>query len=61
MVRGRLHARGKKHRADYALSYQQNQPISIIEAKNNKHRLGDGMQQALAYSDDAYRHTGRLE
>jgi type I restriction enzyme R subunit len=51
MVRGRLHARGKQRRADYVLSYQQNQPIAIIEAKDNKHSLGDGMQQALAYSD----------
>lgn len=51
MVRGRLHARGKQRRADYVLSYQQNQPIAIIEAKDNKHSVGDGMQQALAYSD----------
>lgn len=51
IVRGRLHTRGKKRRADYVLSYQKNQPIAIIEAKDNKHSLGDGMQQALAYSD----------
>ena len=51
MVRGRLHARGPRRRADYVLSYQSNQPIAIIEAKDNKHSLGDGMQQALAYSD----------
>jgi len=51
LVRGRLHARGKQRRADYVLSFQKNQPIAIIEAKDNKHSLGDGMQQALAYSD----------
>lgn len=51
IVRGRLHTRGKKRRADYLLSYQKNQPIAVIEAKDNKHSLGDGMQQALAYSD----------
>ena len=51
MVRGRLHARGPRRRADFVLSYQNNQPIAIIEAKDNKHSLGDGMQQALAYSD----------
>ncbi|WP_404364858.1 EcoAI/FtnUII family type I restriction enzme subunit R [Marinobacter sp.] len=51
IVRGRMHLRGKKRRADYILSYQKNQPIAVIEAKDNKHSLGDGMQQALAYSD----------
>ncbi|CAM3797723.1 type I restriction endonuclease [Vreelandella rituensis] len=51
IVRGRLHTRGKKRRADYLLSYQKNHPIAVIEAKDNKHSLGDGMQQALAYSD----------
>jgi type I restriction enzyme R subunit len=33
------------------LSYQKNQPIAVIEAKNNNHKIGDGMQQALAYSE----------
>ncbi|MDD1606948.1 MAG: type I restriction enzyme HsdR N-terminal domain-containing protein, partial [Methylococcaceae bacterium] len=51
IVRGRLHTRGKQRRADYLLSYQKNQPIAIIEAKNNNHKIGDGMQQALAYSE----------
>lgn len=51
IVRGRLHTRGEKRRADYVLSYQSNQPIAIIEAKDNKHSIGAGMQQALAYSD----------
>ncbi|MBC7191686.1 EcoAI/FtnUII family type I restriction enzme subunit R [Marinobacter sp.] len=51
IVRGRLHTRGKRRRADYVLSYKKNLPIAIIEAKDNNHSLGDGMQQALAYSD----------
>ncbi|MBB3190435.1 EcoAI/FtnUII family type I restriction enzme subunit R [Halomonas cerina] len=51
IVRGRMHTRGKRRRADYVLSFQKNQPIAVIEAKDNKHGLGDGMQQALAYSD----------
>ncbi|EDY87331.1 type I restriction-modification system, R subunit [gamma proteobacterium HTCC5015] len=51
IVRGRMHTRGKQRRADYVLSYQKNQPIAVIEAKDNNHSLGDGMQQALAYSD----------
>ncbi|PFG11270.1 LOW QUALITY PROTEIN: type I restriction enzyme R subunit [Marinobacter sp. LV10MA510-1] len=51
IVRGRLHTRGKRRRADYVLSYKKNLPIAIIEAKDNNHNLGDGMQQGLAYSD----------
>lgn len=51
IVRGRMHIRGKRRRADYVLSYKKNMPIAIIEAKDNNHSLGDGMQQALAYSD----------
>lgn len=42
IVRGRIHTRGKKRRADYLLSYQNNQPIAVIEAKDNSHSQGDG-------------------
>src|SRR5690554_1169412 len=51
IVRGRMHTRAHPRRADYVLSYKKNMPIAIIEAKDNRHGLGDGMQQALAYSD----------
>jgi len=51
IVRGRMHTRARPRRADYVLNYKKNIPIAIIEAKDNKHSLGDGMQQALAYSD----------
>ncbi len=51
IVRGRLHTRGEKRRADYLLFHKKNLPIAVIEAKNNKHKLGDGMQQALAYAE----------
>lgn len=51
IVRGRLHTRGVKRRADYVLYQQKNQPIAIIEAKDNCHTIGDGMQQGLAYAD----------
>ncbi|WP_211825125.1 EcoAI/FtnUII family type I restriction enzme subunit R [Kistimonas asteriae] len=51
MVRGKLHTRGKKRRADYILYHQKNQPIAVVEAKDNKHSIGAGMQQALAYSE----------
>ena len=51
IVQGSLHSRGKSKRADYILYYKPNMPIAIIEAKDNKHNVGDGMQQALEYSE----------
>lgn len=50
-VRGQLSTRGKKKRADYILYYKPNIPIGIIEAKDNNHSVGAGMQQALEYAD----------
>ncbi len=50
IVQGKLYARGKRKRADYILYYKPNMPIAIIEAKDNTHALGDGMQQALEYA-----------
>ena len=47
IVRGKLHTRAKSKRADYVLFYKPNIPIVVIEAKDNKHSVGDGMQQAL--------------
>src|SRR5574344_196771 len=50
IVRGRLVSRGKRKRADYVLYYKSNIPIAIIEAKDNNHSPGAGMQQALEYA-----------
>lgn len=50
IVRGELVARGKQKRADYLLFYKPNLPIAIVEAKDNNHSVGAGMQQALAYA-----------
>ncbi len=50
IVRGKMVARGKQKRADYLLFYKANLPIAVIEAKDNNHSLGAGMQQGLAYS-----------
>lgn len=51
MVRGKTVERGKRKRADYLLFSHANQPIAIIEAKDNNHSVGDGLQQALAYAE----------
>ena len=51
VVRGRLVARRKRKRADYVLYVKPNIPIALIEAKDNTHSVGDGMQQALDYAE----------
>ena len=51
IVRGKLGSRGKKKRADYLLFYQANQPLAVVEAKDNSHPVGGGMQQALGYAE----------
>ncbi len=50
IVRGKLVTRGKAKRADYILYYKTNIPIALIEAKDNSHSVGDGIQQALDYA-----------
>lgn len=50
-VRKNISSRGKKKIVDYLLFYKPNLPIAIIEAKDNKHSIGDGMQQAIDYSE----------
>ena len=49
-VRGKLTSRGKAKRADYILYYKPNIPVAIIEAKDNKHSVRAGIQQALDYA-----------
>ena len=51
IVRGKLVSRGKGKRADYVLYYKPNLPIALIEAKDNTHAMGDGMQQAQDYAE----------
>lgn len=51
IVRGQIHTRAKFKRADYVLFYKANIPIAVIEAKDNKHTVGDGMQQGLGYAE----------
>lgn len=51
IVRGTMHTRAECSRADYVLYHQPNVPIGIIEAKDNNHTVGHGMQQALRYAE----------
>ncbi len=50
IVRGKLVTRGKAKKADFVLYYKSNIPIALIEAKDNNHSVGDGMQQGLDYA-----------
>ena len=53
IVRGNLCSRNKKKKkfADYVLSRQASIPVAVVEAKDNNHTVGQGMQQALGYAD----------
>lgn len=49
--KGKLHARGKKKRYDYLLCYKSDMPLAIVEAKDNKHTVSSGIQQAIDYAN----------
>lgn len=53
VVRGNLSSRNKKKKkfADYVLSREPGVPVAVVEAKDNKHSVGQGMPQALGYAD----------
>lgn len=51
IVRGNITARGKRKRTDYLLYYKPNLPLAIVEAKDNRHSIGDGMQQGIEYAE----------
>ena len=49
-LRGNLISREKPKKADYVLYLNPNKPIAIIEAKDNKHSISYGLQQAMTYA-----------
>jgi type I restriction enzyme R subunit len=51
IVRGKTVTRGVAKKADYILFYKPNIPIAVVEAKDNNHSVGAGMQQALEYAE----------
>jgi len=51
IVRGKTVRRGETKKIDYVLYYKPNLPIAIVEAKDNHHSVGAGMQQALEYAE----------
>lgn len=49
-LRGNLVSRAQPKRADYVLYINANNPIAIVEAKDNQHAVADGLQQAVTYA-----------
>ena len=58
LTAGRVFVRGNRgsrdiksiRRADYVLYLKPNLPLAIVEAKDNRHSMRDGIQQALDYA-----------
>ena len=49
-LKGNLVFREKPKRADYLLYLNANNPIAVIEAKDNNHSVSFGLQQAITYA-----------
>ncbi len=49
-LKGNFVVREKPKRADYVLYLAPNNPIAIVEAKDNNHSVSYGLQQAMAYA-----------
>ncbi len=50
ILMGNLVTRDKPKRADYLLYLSANNPIAVIEAKDNNHSVSFGLQQAMTYA-----------
>ena len=53
VVRGNISSRNKKKKkfADYVLFWEPGIPVAVVEAKDNKHTVSQGLQQALGYAE----------
>lgn len=49
-LKGNFVVREKPKRADYVLYFAPNNPIAVIEAKDNNHSISYGLQQAMTYA-----------
>lgn len=49
-LKGNFVTRKKPKRADYVLYLNENNPIAIVEAKDNNHSISYGLQQAICYA-----------
>lgn len=49
-LRGNMAHRESPKRADYILYMRDNKPLAVVEAKDNKHSVSQGLQQAMTYA-----------
>ena len=49
-LRGNIAVRGSPKKADYLLYLCANNPIAVVEAKDNNHSVSFGLQQAMTYA-----------
>ena len=49
-LKGNLISREKPKRVDYLLYLSDNNPIAVVEAKDNNHSISHGLQQAMTYA-----------
>ena len=49
-LRGNMAHRESPKRADYILYMRDNKPLAVVEAKDNKHSVSYGLQQAMTYA-----------
>ena len=49
-LRGNMASREKPKKADYVLYINVNNPIAVVEAKDNKHSVSHGLQQTMEYA-----------
>lgn len=49
-LKGNFVFREKPKKADYVLYFNASKPIAIVEAKDNKHTVSHGLQQAMTYA-----------
>ncbi len=49
-IRGNIVSRSAPKKADYILYFNANNPIAVVEAKDNHHSVSYGLQQAIEYA-----------
>ena len=49
-IKGNLTCRENPKKADYLLYLNDYKPIAVVEAKDNKHSVSYGLQQAITYA-----------
>ncbi len=51
VLQGDGHQRLQPQKADYLLRYSESLPIAVVEAKDEDHAVGSGLQQAMGYAE----------